>query len=280
MNILATFSGALFGLGLWAVVTYWVPTTPRLGDALERLASTAEVGASIDPPWHRANTPSPQIQRQLRLLGRSPERHFSYKLFGALTGLVLATLLGGALALIAGAGLLLPAAAGLGFALIGYVLPDLRLRSAEARQTQDATESLLTYFDLVTLERLANRSGSQALRTAAAMSDTPVFAAIRDALERSRLEQRAPYDELRRLGQELELPALVDLAEVMALDEAGASLATALRARVRELRDAHLTEAKIAAAAVSERLGIFMVIPSLVFGLIFLVPPILRLLEV
>jgi hypothetical protein len=46
---------------------------------------------------------------------------------------------------------------------------------------------------------------------------------------------------------------------------------------VRELRDAHLTQAKIAASAVSERMALFMVIPSLVFGLFFLVPPILRL---
>jgi len=83
---------------------------------------------------------------------------------------------------------------------------------------------------------------------------------------------------LQRLGRELELPALVDIADVMALDEAGAALSGALRARVRELRDAHLTQAKIAAAAVSERMAFFMVIPSLVFGLFFLVPPVLRLL--
>ena len=100
---------------------------------------------------------------------------------------------------------------------------------------------------------------------------------IRDALERARLEQRAPYPELRRLGAELELPALVDIADVMALDDAGASLSGALRARVRELRDAHLTQARIAASAVSERMAFFMVIPSLVFGMFFLVPPVLRL---
>ena len=106
----------------------------------------------------------------------------------------------------------------------------------------------------------------------------PVFAAIRDALERARLEQRPPYSELQRLGIELELPALVDIADIMALDESGAALSDALRARVKELRNAHLTQAVMSASAVSERMAFGMVIPSLVFGLFFLVPPILRLL--
>ena len=64
----------------------------------------------------------------------------------------------------------------------------------------------------------------------------------------------------------------------MKLDDSGASLSEALRARVKELRDAHLTRAKIEAAAVSERMTFLMVIPSLIFGLLFLVPPLLRLL--
>jgi hypothetical protein len=86
-----------------------------------------------------------------------------------------------------------------------------------------------------------------------------------------------PYDELKAEARRLDLPALSDLADVMRLDESGASLAGTLRARVRELRDAHLTDLKIAASDVSERMTVFMVIPSLVFGLVFLLPPILRL---
>ena len=64
----------------------------------------------------------------------------------------------------------------------------------------------------------------------------------------------------------------------MKLDDSGASLSDALRARVKELRDAHLTEAKIQATTVSERMTFLMVIPSLIFGLLFLVPPLLRML--
>lgn len=45
------------------------------------------------------------------------------------------------------------------------------------------------------------------------------------------------------------------------------------------MRDAHLTAAKIEASAASERMTFLMVIPSLVFALLFLIPPLLRILS-
>jgi len=59
----------------------------------------------------------------------------------------------------------------------------------------------------------------------------------------------------------------------------GAALSNTLRARLKELRDAHLTTMKMNATAISERMTVFMVIPSMIFGLIFLAPPILKLLS-
>ncbi|MCC6497188.1 MAG: hypothetical protein IT193_13125 [Propionibacteriaceae bacterium] len=285
--LVAVAAGALVAFGLWALVGVLVPARPRLADALDlldgRLAPAPEPSATgIDRlgALVRARVRQPvgtETLRRLRMAGRSVDRHYAQKVLTALAGLLLPSLVGLAAVLAGWSGPELPAAAGLVAGLAGFFLPDLLLRRAEGSLSADATEALLTFFDLVTLERLANQSGSQSLRSAAAVSDITVFAAIRDALERARLEQRAPYAELHRLGAELELPALVDAADVMSLDETGAALSGALRARVKELRDAHLTEAKIAAASVSERMALFMVIPSLVFGLFFLVPPILRL---
>ena len=286
-QLLAILAGSLLGFGLWAVCGVLVPTAPRLADALDlldgRLASAPETsGTGIDRVgnwvrWRLRRPVTADTLRRLRMAGRSVDRHYAYKVLCALAGLLVPPMFGLGLVLSGITGLEVPAAIGLVAAFVGFFLPDIVLRRSEREVNADATEALLTYFDLVTLERLANSSGSQALRSAAAVSDVAVFATIRDALERARLEQRAPYTELHRLGLELELPALVDAADVMSLDEAGAALSDALRARVRELRDAHLTQAKIAAASVSERMALFMVIPSLVFGLFFLVPPILRL---
>lgn len=284
----AIAAGALIGFGLWAAFGALVPSRPRLADALDLLDGRLEVapppsGNGLDRigGWLRVRLRRPvtaDTSRRLRMAGRSIDRHYAHKALLALAGLVLPGLFGGLLAVTVGLGFELPALTGLVLGAVGFVLPDLMLRHADTAVTEDATEALLTYFDLVTLERLANQSGTQALRSAAAVSDVTVFAAILDALERARLEQRAPYAELQRLGADLELPALVDIADVMALDEAGAALSGALRARVRELRDAHLTQAKITASAVSERMAFLMVVPSLTFGLFFLVPPVLRLL--
>jgi hypothetical protein len=285
--LLATLSGCLLAFGVWAVLggTVVAPR-PRLGDALDLLdgrlrASEPTAGPDRLGAWLRTrlNRPvPPATERRLRISGRSVERHYTTKALLAAAGLALPLLLAAILGIVVGTVAAPIALAAPVVAAGAFFVPDLLLAAGDEDTSQDATEALLTYFDLVTLERLANRSGTQALRAAASVSDVTVFSAIRDALERARLEQRPPYPELRRLGTELGLPALVDIADVMSLDESGASLATALRARVKELRDAHLTRAKIQAAAVSERMTFFMVIPALVFAAFFLVPPILRLL--
>lgn len=283
----AIFTGSLLAFGVWAMAGTLLPVRPRLADALDLLDGQAgdapqPAGSAFERlgGWVRVRLRRPvsnDTARRLRMAGRSIDRHYAHKAVAAAIGLVLPGLVGPGLVIATGSGFEVPAVAAAVLAVIGFFVPDLALRRADRDLAEDAAEALLTYFDLVTLERLANQSGSQALRSAAAISDITVFAAIRDALERARLEQRTPYPELRRLGAELELPALVDIADVMALEDAGASLSGALRARVRELRDAHLTQARIAAAAVSERMAFFMVIPSLVFGMFFLVPPVLRL---
>lgn len=285
--LLAAFSGVLIAFGAWAIIGgTLIPTAPRLGDALDlldgRLSQPAPApGPDVLGSWLQTRLRRPvsdETARRLRMIGRPVERHFTYKAIGAIIGVtapLFAAVLG---AWILGVGAAAVAVAALPLGLLGLFLPDLLLASGEQNATEDATEALLTYFDLVTLERLANRSGAQALRAAAAVSDVTVFAAIREALERARLEQHAPYAELKQLAAELKLPALADIADVMSLDESGASLASALQARVKELRDAHLTDAKVTAAAISERMTFFMVVPALVFAGFFLVPPMLRLL--
>jgi Flp pilus assembly protein TadB len=283
----AIMSGALILGGVWAVLGSQRVVHPRLADSLDLLDGRGtptlvtygtpleRLGARVLRGGRIAVGDS--TRRQLQLRGSTVESFLAHKVVGAIVGLVLPSLLGAALLLVSDIGLALPLLVGMSCGLVGFFVPDMVLRRSAAATTSDAAEALLTFVDLVALERLANQSATQALHAAAEVSDSSVFVAIRDALQRARLEQRAPFAELKRLGQELELPALCDIADVMKLDESGAALSGALRARVKELRDAHLTSEKIAASAVSERMTFFMVVPSLVFGLIFLVPPLLRL---
>ncbi len=288
MNALAIVApGMLVGLGGWLIASAFRPQHPRLGDALASLAQDAPAGeaAEVEPgstlgSWwlsRRGVAASPELERRLHLRGRTLAAHYTSKLAWAAGGFLLPLTVGLALWLFRVPHPEIPAALSLVGAVVGFVIPDVALRRAGRTLSSDATESLLTFFDLVILERLANRSATQALHAAAELSDATVFASIRTTLDRARLEQRAPYRELREAGRRLDLPALVDLADVMRLDDTGASLAGPLRARVKELRDAHLAAEKVAASEVSERMTFFMVIPSLIFGLFFLIPPLLRL---
>lgn len=289
---LVLISGMLLAAGMCCLVMAFARTAPRLEAALERIGiddmdrpSPHDIGPVRSPSerlgafiYRVVPVPLSSGQRRaLRLQDKSIAEFYADKTVMAIIGAVLPGLVGGALAYLTGRLSPIPAIVALLGAVIGFFIPDLLLRRTDSIQT-GAAEALLVYIDLVTLERLTNASATHALHNAAGLSDVPLFVQIRTALERARLEQQSPYAELRWLSDELRLPELADIADVMQLDETGAALSGTLRARVRELRDAHLTREQIKASAAAEGMTIYMTLPALIFGLIFLVAAMLRIL--
>jgi tight adherence protein C len=291
--ILVLLSGILLAAGMCCLVVAFAHATPRLEAALERVgADTTDHMPSRDigPVGSRSErlgafiyrvVPIPLTngqRRALRLQDKPIAEFYADKAVMSIIGAVLPGLAGGAFAYLTGHFSPVPAVAVVVGGVTGFFVPDLLLRRATANAWTGAAEALLVYIDLVTLERLTNASATQALHNAAALSDVPLFVHIRTVLERARLEQQSPYAELRRLSDQLKLPELADVADVMQLDETGAALSGTLRARVRELRDAHLTREQIKASAAAEGMTIYMTLPALIFGLIFLVAAMLRIL--
>ena len=290
---LVLLSGMLLAGGLSCLVIAFARSIPRLEAALEMMGGDgtetlhpSDVGP-ISGQSERLGAflyrvvPIPLSNGQrgaLRLQDKSIPEFYADKAVMAIIGALLPGLVGAAFAYLTGHLSVIPALAAVVGGVIGFFVPDLALRRTTARVQSGATEALLVYIDLVTLERLTNASATQALQNAAALSDVPLFVQIRTALERAQLEQQSPYAELRRLSDQLKLPELSDIADVMQLDETGAALSGTLRARVRELRDAHLTREHIKASAAAEGITIFMTLPALIFGLIFLVAAMLRIL--
>jgi tight adherence protein C len=290
---LVTLSGILLAAGMSCLVVAFGRSAPRLDVVLGRIgADDAErvplrdigpldsrserLGALI---YRAVPVPlSSQQRRALQLQDKSIAEFYADKAVMAIIGAVLPGLAGCAFVYLTGHLSPIPAIAVVVGAVGGFFVPDLLLLRKAQTVWVGATEALLVYIDLVTLERLTNASATQALHNAAALSDVPLFIHIRTALERARLEQQSPYAELRRLSDQLKLPELADIADVMQLDETGAALSCALRARVRELRDAHLTREQIKASAAAEGMTIFMTLPAVIFGLIFLVAAMLRIL--
>lgn len=289
----ALLAGVLVAAGLVTVVTGLRRSTPGLRAALDRvggagqepdvLGETERLGSASER-WGallERHAPVPLTVRQrraLRLQDKSVAELYADKTVMAVIGAVLPLLLGSALGwvLTGHVGVVPALAAVLGGAL-GFFVPDLLLLRAGAGNRASALEALLVFMDLVTLERLANASAPQALLRAANLSQVGLFVQIRTALERANLEQQSPYAELRRLAESLELPELADVADVMQLDETGAALSGTLRARVRELRDAHLTAEQIRASADAEGMTIYMTLPAMAFGLILLTAALLQI---
>ncbi len=290
---LVLLSGILLAGGLSCLVVAFARSTPQLDAALERIGADGmhqTPSGDIGPVRSRSERlgafvyramPIPLSngqRRALRLLDKPIAEFYADKAVMAIVGTVLPGLAACAFAYLTGYLSPIPAIAAVVGGVIGFFVPDLLLRRATTSVWTGAAEALLVYIDLVTLERLTNASATQALHNAAALSDVPLFLHIRTALERARLEQQSPYAELRRLSDQLKLPELADVADVMQLDETGAALSGTLRARVRELRDAHLTREQIKASSAAEGMTIYMTLPALIFGLIFLVAAMLRIL--
>jgi tight adherence protein C len=289
---LVVVAGILLAAGLLFLVIAAVPAVPRLDAALERVgldgslrSATPELGP-VTKPSERLGAVLYRIvplsltdrqRRALRLQDKPIAEFYADKAVMMIIGALLPGLVGFVWGVSVGSVGSWPALFSLGGAVIGFFVPDLLLRQAADAARSGAVEALLVYIDLVTLERLANASATQALHSAAQLSEVPLFLQIRTALERAQLEQQPPYGELRRVADQLHLPELADVADVMQLDETGAALSGALRARLSELRDAHLTSEQIKASAAAEGMTIYMTLPALIFSLIFLAAAMLKI---
>ncbi|HEX2857912.1 MAG TPA: hypothetical protein VHO26_10635 [Propionibacteriaceae bacterium] len=288
----AVLSGMAAVAGLTLVVVGSARRTPRLSDALRALdaAPARQVGAPDlggSDEWDarlgrwaytHAHLPvSDRTWRRLQLSGRSVGEFLAEKLILAVAGAAAPQLAAAAASLLGVRLAMVPVGASLVLAAAGYLWPTLRLRRGEHETHEQARHAILTLFDLVTLERLANQSAIGALESAAGLSDALVFRRIREAADRARLEQRAPWSDLRALADELSLPEISDLCDVLQLDEQGAALAGSLRARVKELRGADLLREKTRAQRAAESMTVWMVIPSLVLGVLLIAPPLLKL---
>ena len=295
--LVALASGATVAAGGWLVARGFATQQTRLSDALALLDSAGR--DRQDPPnsplimvadprshieraaaWayqHLRLPLSARTAHLLQLQGRSVGDLFAEKFVLALAGLAAPALLGLLSAWwhapLGPAPMVVAVLAG----CLGWFWPNVQLGRRSSRLRQEAGDALTTFFDLVYLERLANKSATQAMQAAAEVSDSPIFRRIRTALDRAKLRQQPPWDEVRLLSREWSLPELADIADVLQLDEQGAALSEALQARVQEIRDAHLLAERVRAQEASERMSLWMTFPVMIFALMLLTPPLLRL---
>jgi Flp pilus assembly protein TadB len=288
-------AGLLISSGLLSIVWYLVPAQPDLADAFNRLAPSTGTRHPITESharpeladrlglWAIRRLPGRMWgttpDRDLAILGRSTHRFYGEKLLFA--GIIAAAV--PALAAIYSAFFTIPAPFVAGAtvigAMVGWLVPNGNVASAARDARLEFNRALGSYVDLVALERSAGGSAPrQALENAVEIGDSWPFSRISDELARSRFSGEPPWDAIHHLADELGLPALDDVADIMRLaGSEGSQVHDTLRARSVALRSALLLAEEAKAKALSARMTIPTTLMGITFGVLIITPAILRL---
>jgi len=293
---IALAGGALTGLGVALLLWRLVPARPDAADVVRRYSpqgvrdreATVRAAATTTSATERlgvwalrtvpagwwGRTPT----RELAILQIPLHRHYGSKVLYGLVGLIIPPV--GIYALSAVGvtmPIAVPAAGSLLAAAVMFWLPDFNARDDARKARAEFNRALGAYTDLVALERLGGSGSREAMELAAKVGDNWVFRRISEELARSRWSGVAPWDALHALADELGLPDLADLADVMRLTSEGSQVYAQLRARSEAMRAAMLSTELAKANAAGERMTMPMALLSVVFLAILVVPALLQL---
>jgi tight adherence protein C len=279
--IAALVRGAGFGVGVWLIVRGLFPPRPSLAQALAQLRRLPEpapvlttdgeggIAARLGRPAAGALTRAgagwllpAAVRRDLAVLGRSPERHLAEQVTLALVGLLFAPAIT-VLLLLGGAHLplVVPLWASLLFAVAGFLAPDLGIRADANRRRRDFRHALSSFLDLVVVALAGGGGVETALADAASVGSGWAFGLLRRALDHARLARLTPWAALGRLGQELGVAELSELAASVALaGTEGAKVRASLAAKAASLRTHELADAETADQAATERMSLPVVL--------------------
>lgn len=269
--------GAGIGLG---VLLIWRAVSPRpvpLDAVLDGLArpgtpyapdATGDTPAGV-PPVDRVGAVARRVtgaighdtaryDRDLAIVGQTPERHAFDKLAGAVTGLLVPNLV--AVGLMT-AGLPLPIGAigvlSLATAAAGFVLPDVVLRDEAQRRRRAFRHTLSSYLDLVNVLLAGGAGIETALHAAADAGDGWGYQTVRVELRRARLTGQSPWATFADLAARLGVNELAELAASVSLAGShGARIRASLSAKADAVRGHQVAETEAAAESATERMTI------------------------
>ena len=293
---LALLLGVAIGVGLAGAVYALTPAQPDLGHVLARLSPPARLRPGAPTPtaspdtterlgiWAERTLPARLLgvapAPDLAVLRQTPAQFYGRKVTYGLLGLVLPSALTGFFTLL---GIAVPFAVPIGativLAAVMFVMPSRDIAEAAKKARTDCARAVSAYVELCALERNSGAGAAVALANAADVGDSWLFRRIREELARSRYNGQPPWDALSDLAGTLALPELADVADIMRLaGDENSEVYRHLRARSASMRSGLLATELAEANQVEER----MYLPTSFLGLVFLVllmaPPLLRLL--
>jgi Flp pilus assembly protein TadB len=164
---------------------------------------------------------------------------------------------------------------------VGYFVPTLTLRSRAEERRRSVRHALSSFLDLVSVSLAGGAGVETALHRSVETGQGWAFEELRHALLMSSLLGSTPWAALDRLGVELGVVELRELAASVALaGEDGARVRTSIAAKARALRARSLTDTEADAEAATERMSLPIVVLMVGFMIFVVFPAISRILTV
>jgi tight adherence protein C len=279
----ALLLGLGIGAGLVLMLSGLVPARPPLAAAIDRLhqhrpRTTVPVTAPslttrlLGRPWVASalgQRVATSAAADLRIVALSPEEHLAHRVAISLVALLWAPATAG---LMSAGGVSVPATLLLwvSVALLpaGFVFPALELRARAARRRRSFRHALSSFLDVVSVSLAGGKGVESALTDAAEIGRGWAFDELRAALLDARMLGETPWTGLARLGAEIGVPELGELAASASLaGSEGARVKASIAAKARGLRLRVLADVESAAQSASERMSLPIVL--LLVGFVF-----------
>ncbi|MEV8015274.1 type II secretion system F family protein [Streptomyces sp. NPDC086554] len=268
--------GALFGIGVTALVYGLRPPRPALADVLtalntpappadSRTSETGEdewatrLGRRAVPLVRALGFPTASLRADLAVCGTDEERHLAGKAVCAMAGLlapwaaVLLLRLGAGVAV----GWWAPLAGSLALAVVLFFAPDLSVRQQATRRRREMRHTLSLVLDLTVIALAGGAGVQQALGQAVAAPQGWAAARLRHALHVAQFTRTSPWLHLGDLGRQLAVGDLTELASTLNLaGSEGAKIRGSLAAKARAMRRRRISEADGAAQAATEQMSL------------------------
>lgn len=298
----ALFAGALVGLGLLVLIVSLRPARPTIAAGIARLDADRQparfsvsnailtneglagwrvrLGSRLATEFESRGVRIQSLRADLAVLGRSLEGFLASTVLFAVAGLLFPLVLAG-LAGLAGIQLGLTVSVGIAllFALLGGLLPLVAVRREAAVRRKDFRHAVGAFLDLVSMNLAGGRGVPEALTAAAAIGGGWAFGRLRDTLAFARLQGLTPWAALGRLGDEVGLNELRDLAAALALvADDGAKIRDSLAARAATLRRRELAEMEGRAGERSQSMLVAQMLIVLGYLLFLAFPAVSRIL--
>ena len=271
MVTVVVLAGLGVGTGLALVLGAIAPAPVPLRRALTdhrpaRTAAPAETGAPGPVEWvglslarsSWATRVTDGLASDLRITGRTAAGHLGSCMVLGTAGALWAPIAAVAVRL-GGLNMPLPLIlwAAVILAPLGAACPRIALRSEAATRRRAFRHALSSFLDVVSISLAGGCGVDSALQAAGSAGSGWAFVQIRRALLDSRYRGESPWTGLARLGNELAVPELGELAAAVSLaGDEGARVRASLAARARSLRQRGMSEIEAAASSASERMSL------------------------